>query len=91
MRRLHNLWILHDIGVDVVNAIQVIATLGGERRIEAAGKVSQAIESDWIEDGIYLASRACSNIQFAPVTMILRFLPSTALPLTMGKLGAPVW
>ena len=77
--------------MDVVDAIQVITTLGGERRIEVAGKVSQAFESDLIEDGCYLASRACSNIQFAPVTMILRFLPSTALPLTMGRLGAPVW
>ena len=41
---LHDLWILHDIGVDVVDAVQIVTTLGGKRRIEAAGKVSQAFE-----------------------------------------------
>ena len=77
--------------MDFVDAIQIMTTLGGERRIEAAGRVSQAFDSVLIGNGFYLASRACSNIQFAPVTMTLRFLPSTALPLTMGRLGAPVW
>ena len=88
MRRLHDFRILHDIGVDIVHAVQIMTTLSGERGVEAASRVSQEMKSGSGE--YYLASRACSNIQFAPVTMTLRFLPSTALPLTMGTLGAPV-
>ena len=44
MRRLHNLWILHDVGVDVVHAVQIVSTLGGKGRVEAAGTVSQGFE-----------------------------------------------
>lgn len=40
MRRLHYLWVLHDVRVDVVNTVHVITAGGGKGGVEFTSRVS---------------------------------------------------
>lgn len=64
--------------MDVVDAVEVVASDGGEEAVELAERGLLVWSFEAVTDIIasYLASLACSNCQFTSLTATRRFLGS---------------